>query len=158
MRPFSITTAESGTGAAPVPSISVAPTMARIGRDCRESLSKCPRARHAVGASASDEVSQGAFVAVADGLEVVELGVGSDGGNEVAVGVEPESFAPPDQAFDRYSGRAFRLWLADVNRVLSAWLDSRRSAGQRRELCGRSMRGPVAHHEHLHGGRARIRR
>ena len=77
---------------------------------------------HAVGSGSSDEVSQRALVSVANGFEVIEFRVGGDGGHQIAIAVEPEGLAPPDQALD---GVAIEFFVAAayLDRVLASRLD-----------------------------------
>ena len=100
MRPLSNHDGRVGDGAAPVPSMSVPPTIASVELRLPAIFLEIGQRAHAVGAGASDEIAERAFVAFADGFEVIELGVGRDGGDQIAIRVKPERLASPDQSFD----------------------------------------------------------
>src|SRR5580658_939471 len=151
MRPFSITTTESGTGSRPVPSISVPPTSAIFSARLPEMPLEISARAAIPSEPASPTNVQTALIAFANRFEVVEFGVGGDGRDKIAVRIKPKRFAAPDQSFD---GEAIEFLLLAINSdsVCAARLDLHLAFGKCGELRRRAMRRPVPHHEHLHGG------
>jgi hypothetical protein len=77
---------------------------------------------HAIGSGSSHEVSQGALVSIANGFEVIEFRIGGDGRDQVAIAIQPQGLATPDQALDGVAVQFF-ISAAYVNCVLASWLD-----------------------------------
>ena len=93
-----------------------------IAADAGNSFGHFVERGHFVCAGASDKSSESGFVAFADGFEVVELGIYADFGDELQIGIEPQSFAAPDQAFDGEALQRFGF-VADFDFVAAALLD-----------------------------------
>ncbi len=77
MRPLSMTTAASGIGAEPVPSMRVASNDGE-GRaaGAGNAFGDIGQRAHAIRARLGDEIAQRAFIAFADGFKMVKFGVG----------------------------------------------------------------------------------
>src|SRR4029077_12618270 len=74
---------------------------------------------HPIGSRDSNKFPERALITFANGFEVVELSINRHGGGEIALRVEPQCLAPPDEPFYRVAVERF-VFAADCHRVVAA--------------------------------------
>src|ERR1700693_5051400 len=104
-------------------------------------------------ASFSDKSAQRALISVANGLEMIEFGVGGDGGYQIFFGIKPERFASPNQALDCEAVQGL-VFSVNADLILAARLNFHASGRKGSQFCGRTVQSPKTDHEHLHGCRS----